>query len=683
MVNGISDAAGNAFTYTLNSGLIPDIDSTALPTIDTTAPTLTITSSASVLKAGATSTITFNFTEDPGSTFAWSGTTGDVVVTGGTLGPISVTADPKVYTATFTAGSTNGAASITVAANNYADAAGNNGSAGTSPSLTIDTVAPTLSTTLPTTALSTVAGTAGNSAGETITLTLTFDGAVSGLTSGTNSTVFKVAGTGVSATWGGTTGTNTRTLTYTVAAGQNGLATIDEAALKTALSAGISDAAGNAFSYSGAISDIDAGTKALPTIDTTAPTISSIAFTSATGIQNKLLNKGDTVTVTVTMSEAVNVDVNGELPVVYLNIGGEFPKATYASGTGTSTLRFTYTIEDGRNDGNGIAIGSSELFLGTIKDAAGNDANRDHAVVNHDENYKVDTTAPVFTNTNWSPNIPSGTPGGTTILTATATDANGVAYSLSGTDATYFNIADTGVVTLKAAPSYSTKASYSFNVDVTDLAGNVTSQAATLAITEGPGDPTIVFPPDSGFGTSAQLIKPIQVDGGHWYYILDANGDGAINGSDQINHNILDDILNKTLDTTFDPTKDPLSQNTYTFDNLTAKLATIGVANPTAGTQYVNNTGIGSNMGDNTENANYNDLLAIWDAYNTQYTPYMKINAIVNGVQVEHYWPSQDYWSADLSATGSHYVMGPGGSIRTAADTDVHYAVFEVINKVV
>ncbi len=48
--------------------------------------------------------------------------------------------------------------------------------------------------------------TPGNSAGETVTLTLTFDGNVNGLVSGTNSTIFKVAGTGVSATWAGTTG---------------------------------------------------------------------------------------------------------------------------------------------------------------------------------------------------------------------------------------------------------------------------------------------------------------------------------------------------------------------------------------------------------------------------------------------------------------------------------------------
>ena len=96
--------------------------------------------------------------------------------------------------------------------------------------------------------VTTLAGTAGNSPGETIVLTLNFDGPVNGLTSGTDSTIFTVAGTGVSATWSGADGTSTRTLTYMVATGHNGQAAIDEGALKAAL-AGIVDVAGNAFTY--------------------------------------------------------------------------------------------------------------------------------------------------------------------------------------------------------------------------------------------------------------------------------------------------------------------------------------------------------------------------------------------------------------------------------------------------
>ena len=131
--------------------------------------------------------------------------------------------------------------------------------------------APTLSTATPP---STSLTGGGDGVGDTIVLTITFDGVVNGLTSGTDNTIFKVAATGVSAVWGGITGTATRTLTYTVAAGQNGQATLDEVALKTALVAGISDAAGNVFAYSGTIADIDS--TPLPVVSTVAAATSAL-----------------------------------------------------------------------------------------------------------------------------------------------------------------------------------------------------------------------------------------------------------------------------------------------------------------------------------------------------------------------------------------------------------------------
>ncbi len=59
--------------------------------------------------------------------------------------------------------------------------------------------------------------------------------------------------------------------------------------------------------------------------DTTPPTVSGVAITSATGIQNNLLNAGDNVSVTVTFSE--NVPVTGT------------PQLTLAVGTTTGRRR--------------------------------------------------------------------------------------------------------------------------------------------------------------------------------------------------------------------------------------------------------------------------------------------------------------------------------------------------------
>ena len=107
-------------------------------TIDTTAPTLGITSNVSTLRIGETADITFAFSENPGATF----TLGDVTVSGGTLGPLSGTGLTRTATFTPAAATNGGTASITVAAGEYTDTAGNSGGAGATPTLTFDTLAP-------------------------------------------------------------------------------------------------------------------------------------------------------------------------------------------------------------------------------------------------------------------------------------------------------------------------------------------------------------------------------------------------------------------------------------------------------------------------------------------------------------------------------------------------------------
>ena len=88
-------------------------------------------------------------------------------------------------------------------------------------------------------------------------------------------------------------------------------------------------AASNAANLSGAVTN-PAGTLQ---IDTTAPTVTSVA-TSGTGIDgsgNGDLNAGNVVTLTVNLSEAVTVA--GGTPTLTLNDGGT---ASYTGGTGTS-----------------------------------------------------------------------------------------------------------------------------------------------------------------------------------------------------------------------------------------------------------------------------------------------------------------------------------------------------------
>ena len=124
---------------------------------------------------------------------------------------------------------------------------------------------------------------------------------------------------GGTATYTGGSGTNALTFSYTVAAGQN-----TSALTATAVnlnSATITDGAGDAANLS-----LSGLTQSGPQIDTTTPTISSLAESPASGD----LNAGKTVTLTLNLNEAVTVA--GGTPTLTLNDGGT---ATYNGGSGT------------------------------------------------------------------------------------------------------------------------------------------------------------------------------------------------------------------------------------------------------------------------------------------------------------------------------------------------------------
>ncbi|PAU65348.1 DUF4347 domain-containing protein, partial [Pseudomonas indica] len=56
---------------------------------------------------------------------------------------------------------------------------------------------------------------------------------------------------------------------------------------------------------------------------------------------------GDTIQVTVTFDQAVNVDTTGGVPTLLLETGSVDRLATYVSGSGSNTLTFTYTVQAG------------------------------------------------------------------------------------------------------------------------------------------------------------------------------------------------------------------------------------------------------------------------------------------------------------------------------------------------
>ncbi|MFI3158474.1 MAG: SwmB domain-containing protein, partial [Methylococcaceae bacterium] len=192
--------------------------------------------------------------------------------------------------------------------------------------------------------------------------------------------------------------------------------------------------------------------------DNTAPTIGSVTIASATGAVASTLNVGDVVSVTVPFSETVNVTGTPNLSLV---IGSTLVQAAYASGTGTNSLTFTYTILANQTDANGISIAANALALnsGTIKDVAGNAATLTHAPVADNSSYLVDTAPP-------------------TVNTISIASATGIqASTLNTGDVMSITVPLTEVVTVTGTPQIS------LVIGNTDVLANYSTGTGTNSLT--------------------------------------------------------------------------------------------------------------------------------------------------------------------------------------------------------
>ena len=113
---------------------------------------------------------------------------------------------------------------------------------------------------------------------------------------------------------------------------------------------------------------------------------------SATASPNGTETQGETIDLTLTFSEAVNVLGNLQLS---LNTGGV---ATYASGSGTNTLTFTYTV--GNSDTGTANLAITGIVPGaTLSDAAQNAANLSGVTFGVPVEIPFETFGPTFTAT--------------------------------------------------------------------------------------------------------------------------------------------------------------------------------------------------------------------------------------------------------------------------------------------
>ena len=183
-------------------------------------------------------------------------------------------------------------------------------------------------------------------------------------------------------------------------------------------------------------------------VDGTTPYVTSIAITSDPGPDNTY-GVGDTIGTTVTFSEPVYATKSSKIE---LDIGGT-PRdalsspdsyiAAYRFGISSPDVVFSYTVQDGDTDTDGITIGANKLtahdsyIMDAVSDwPGGNHANLEHSALPRNPSHKVTTTGVPVTPTPTPQNSPAtgqpeitGTTQATntlTVSTSAISDADGL-----------------------------------------------------------------------------------------------------------------------------------------------------------------------------------------------------------------------------------------------------------------
>jgi VCBS repeat-containing protein len=423
--------------------------------IDTVAPSVVVDIVDASLNSGdKVSAVTFTFSDAPvGFTLA------DTTAVGGTLSGLTPTADPKVFTATFTAtDSFTGTGSVSVANASYTNAAGNPG-AGRSDTVPIDTAPP-----IPTITIGVVAGDDIIDDAEDNSVTL------SGTTSGVEN------GQTVSVTLVNAGGTVVYSGIATVSGNAWSLPGVDLSALPDGASytvtASVSDAAGNAATPA---------TRSVSTVDTTAGTITLDEIS------------GDVITAAerglpLTISGTTTGIENGQVASVVFN------GKTYTGIVTGGVFSVTVPLAD-------VALLSdSTTYVATasVSDLAGNAATPDTENVHTDFTATIDiqriageSQSPLGTDANSYATISAedkaagfaisglatGVEAGQLVTVDVVNGLNAVVGSVTATvavDGSWTASVPANVAWITSGVSYSTRAT------VTDLAGNLATDTDRL-----------------------------------------------------------------------------------------------------------------------------------------------------------------------------------------------------------
>jgi hypothetical protein len=449
---------GDTVSLQANFSQVVNVTGTPQLTLETGSTDRTI----NYVSGSGTSSLTFNYTVQAGDTTADLDyiSTAALTLNGGTIKDAS-----------------NNNATLTLASPGAANSLGAN------KAIVIDGVVPTVSGVTSSTANATY------KVGDAVSVQVNFSEAVT--VTGTPQLTLETGTTDRTINYVSGSGSTSLTFTYIVQAGDTTADLDYNATTALGLNGGtIKDAAGNNAALTlaslGAANSLGAN-KAI-VIDGVVPTVSGVNSSTANGAY-KL---GDTVSVQVNFSEAVTVTGT---PQLTLETGTTDRTINYASGSGTSSLTFTYTVQAGDTTADLDYNATTALALnsGTIKDAAGNNATLTLASpggansLGANKSIVVDGLVPsaiALTNNSLSNSASANTAVGT-LSSTDATVGDTFTYSLvAGAGSTNnASFAISGSSLQASNPSALSAGSYSVRVRTTDVAGNYFDQTFSITVT--------------------------------------------------------------------------------------------------------------------------------------------------------------------------------------------------------
>ena len=339
------------------------------------------------------------------------------------------------------------------------------------PAVAPDT-AHAVDTTAPAVSMVEISSTGPYALDEDIEVTVTFSEAVT--VSGTPEIILMLGASTSRVTFSSGSGSTALVFTYTVQAGDSDDNGVGIAANVLAQAGGstIQDAVGNNATLTHTAVD-EAPANA---VDTTAPTVSMVEISS-----DGPYGVDGVIEVTVTFSEAVTVSGT---PEIILMLGASTSRVTFSSGSGSTALVFTYTVQAGDSDDNGVGIAANVLAQAggsTIQDAVGNNATLTHTAVDEAPANAVDTTAPTVSMVEISSDGPYGVDG---VIEVTVTFSEAV--TVSGTPEITLTVGTTPRSTTAVSGSGSDTLVFMYTVVAEDSDDDGVSIAANaLALNSG------------------------------------------------------------------------------------------------------------------------------------------------------------------------------------------------------